>query len=65
MIGFDNVEKGNWMTPNLATINIPKEEMGLRAVDLMIRRIEKPEANKELVLVGTDIVKRDSVIKIK
>jgi LacI family transcriptional regulator len=59
--GFDNIEKGEWVIPSLTTINIQKSQMGERAVELLLKRIEDPDRCIELVMIGTDIVKRDSV----
>ena len=61
IIGFDNVPKSEWVSPPLSTVHIPKTDMGERAVDLLIKRIENPDKSLELVLVGTHLVKRESV----
>jgi DNA-binding LacI/PurR family transcriptional regulator len=38
--------------------------MGERAVDLLMKRIENPNKSLDLVLVGTNLIRRDSVANI-
>jgi len=61
VIGFDNVEKCLWLTPKLTTMNVPKEAMGKRAVELLLQRLQDPSRSYELVLLSGDLVIRDSV----
>lgn len=64
VIGFDNVPKSEWVFPPLSTVHIPKTGMGERAVDLLMKRIENPNKSLELVLIGTHLVRRESVANI-
>lgn len=64
VIGFDNVPKSEWVSPPLSTVHIPKTSMGERAVDLLMKKIENPDKTLELVLVGTHLIKRESVMNI-
>lgn len=41
VIGIDNIEIVQYLSPMLTTISIPKEEMGISAVRVLIDRIEK------------------------
>ncbi len=40
VIGFDNIERCNWMKPKLTSIHVPKFEMGKEAVSMLMRQIE-------------------------
>ena len=64
VVGFDNVPKSEWISPPLSTVHIPKTSMGERAVDLLMKRIENPDKSLEAVLVGTHLIKRQSVKNI-
>lgn len=64
VMGFDNIEKAEWVTPPLTTVNIPKTTMGEKSVELLLKRIEQPERNFEMDMIGTNIVKRSSVARI-
>lgn len=64
VMGFDNVPKSEWVSPPLSTVHIPKTSMGERAVDLLMKKIENPDKTLELVLVGTHLIKRESVMNI-
>jgi len=65
VIGFDNVPKSEWINPSLTTVNVPKTTMGQRAVDLLLKRIENPDHCFEQVLLGTNIIRRNSVTQLK
>lgn len=62
IVGFDNINKGEWVSPPLTTVNIPKTELGEEAVDLLFNRIENPDRNHRLIMIGTEIVVRESLI---
>lgn len=63
VMGFDNVPKSKWVTPMLSTVNISRSELGVGAVEMLMKRIKQPTKSLESVLVGTSIVKRNSVIR--
>lgn len=64
VVGFDNDKKGESASPPLTTVNIPKTEMGEDAVGLLLNRIERPDRNLRLIMVGTNIIMRESLIEI-
>jgi DNA-binding LacI/PurR family transcriptional regulator len=43
VIGFDNVEEGEFLVPRLSTIDPDHTTMATRAVDLLVKRIERTE----------------------
>jgi LacI family transcriptional regulator len=63
IIGYDNEDDGNWITPNLTTISFPLYEMGLLATEMLMKVIEDGAEEKPAIVRG-DLVVRDSVCKI-
>ncbi|MBB3113709.1 DNA-binding LacI/PurR family transcriptional regulator [Paenibacillus phyllosphaerae] len=61
VIGFDDLTLTEIMQPRLTTVRVPKQEIGSRAADLILRRITDPEAVAEHVLLSTELVQRASV----
>lgn len=61
IIGFDDLSICEFMQPQITTVSVPKIEMGMRAVQLMLRKINEPKALPELVHLSTYLVKRASV----
>jgi len=62
IIGFDNVQKCNWTTLPLTSIDACKETIGTRAVQLLFRRMNEPASRPERVMITTEIVERNSVV---
>ena len=63
VIGFDDKEEAEIMSPPLSTVHIPNKDLGIRLVQELFWRIENPERTKETVLITTDVVLRDSSVK--
>ncbi len=72
VVGFDNIDASSMVEPRLSTVNVSKEQIGQKAVILLNERmqlyggmedfaIEEPKLNHERTLIGTDIVRRESV----
>lgn len=62
IIGFDNLPMSSTMDPPLTTIDVSKQKIGylaVRLLDQLLRSTGKQPAVK--ILVGTDLVVRDSV----
>jgi len=56
IVGFGDA--GHFTSPTLSTVRMPVEEMGLRAVDVLRRRIERPGSPPERVLLASQWVPR-------
>jgi len=65
IVGFDNLTITELMSPRLTTVSVPKAVIGLRAVQMLLKRIENPLHFPELVLISTQLVERGSVRVIK
>ncbi len=65
IIGFDNTNQCELVHPTLTSVNQPMEDMGKRAVELLIDRINNPFKKVEKIRFEVEIVKRESVFEIK
>lgn len=65
IIGFDDIAYASLSTPRLASIRVPVAEMGIRAIEQLISRMENKTREKLLspvkVLVTTELIERESV----
>ncbi|MDD5066599.1 MAG: LacI family DNA-binding transcriptional regulator [bacterium] len=59
LIGFDNIYLTEIESPRITTVNIPKIEMGTRAVKLLLQNINE-EKEPEIVRLPTDLVIRET-----
>ena len=60
LIGFDDVDADLTLEPPLTTISVPKIELGVEAIRLMIEKLQNPTATSRKVLVPVDLVVRGS-----
>jgi DNA-binding LacI/PurR family transcriptional regulator len=60
VVGCDDVPHASWTQPPLTTLHIPKELLGQRAVDILLRLLRNPSSPPEILLVGTRLVTRAS-----
>jgi LacI family transcriptional regulator len=65
VIGFDNADIAEHLTPPLTTLHVNKEAMGAMAVKALIRRIEDPQAIGITSTMAVDLIKRKSVRSLK
>lgn len=62
IVGFDNLPMSSTMEPRLTTIDVSKQKIGDLAVGLLDQMIRSPGKQSAVkVLVGTDLIIRDSV----
>lgn len=60
VIGFDDISFSSTYTPSITTIAQPKYEMGVMALDMLIKLIEKKDIPKRKILVEPELILRDS-----
>lgn len=60
VIGYDDNFPASLV--QMSSISIPKEEMGKMALELLMRRIENPNASRMLISLNGDLVIRNSTI---
>ncbi|MFT3983335.1 MAG: LacI family DNA-binding transcriptional regulator [Lachnospiraceae bacterium] len=61
IVGFDNIDMCEKVSPRLTTVNVDKILMGKRAVQRLIYRISHRDAISENAVISVDLVERDSV----
>jgi len=61
VIGFDNIELGQHFIPSISTVDIDKEKMGMKAVDMLLDRISKKSSEPERLVFPVSLIIRDSV----
>jgi DNA-binding LacI/PurR family transcriptional regulator len=60
LIGFDDIPTAELLHPPLTAVRQPTYRMGAQAVELLIRRIEQPDAPVQEVLLSCSLVIRGS-----
>lgn len=64
IIGFDNIFESQVITPELTTIHVKKDTIASLAVETLIKQINNPDSDRIKSLVNTDLVIRNSCIKL-
>jgi len=64
IIGFDDIPTASLVTPTLTTLAQPKYEMGVEAMNLLIRMMEKKGASKSKIVLDTQLVVRESTKRL-
>lgn len=65
VVGYDNVEMCEYVTPRLTTIAQPIEDIGEAAAQLLMGRINDPDKEAEEIKLPVTLVKRCSTMKLK
>ncbi|MBO2944274.1 LacI family DNA-binding transcriptional regulator [Paenibacillus sp. F411] len=60
VIGIDNVWGASLSAPPLTTIQLSKEELGARAIEALERRLHRPGAPVETIMLSTRLIPRKS-----
>lgn len=61
LVGFDNLPASVYNDPPLTTIRVSNKEIGSAAIALLKERIENPEKPCSKILIGGELVERQSV----
>lgn len=59
--GFGDIQFADVISPALTTVHQPLAELGRRAIDLLVRRFETPDAEIQDIVLGVALVVRDSL----
>jgi len=65
VIGFDNIPEGKFYDPSLTTVDQLIEKTGKEIVKLLLRKIENPEKEPEMIIFEPELIIRDSTKNIK
>jgi LacI family transcriptional regulator, galactose operon repressor len=63
LIGFDDVEADLLIDPPLTTIRVPKIDLGMEAVQLLINNIKTKNQSHKKILVPVELIVRESTKK--
>ncbi len=64
VVGFDDVEISQYLTPGLTTVRQQISLKGQKAVELLLKHIQNPGLPKQEEILPLELVERDSVKKI-
>ena len=64
LIGFDDVEADVFLSPALSTMRVPKTDLGTMTMQLMMEILSGRKERSTKILVGTELIERESVKKI-
>lgn len=65
IIGFDNKEFGLYIKPKLSTIGVPLYEIGIKSMELLLKKIKAENIEQETIKLHCPLIKRESVNNIK
>ncbi|WP_248928402.1 LacI family DNA-binding transcriptional regulator [Paenibacillus hamazuiensis] len=65
VIGFDNTELCSIVTPELSSVAMPVHELGRKAIEVLVNKIEKSDDVKQRIRMLPELVLRESVSKLK
>ncbi|WP_373818637.1 substrate-binding domain-containing protein [Glaesserella sp.] len=60
VIGYDNIELSQYLSPPLSTIHQPKARLAKHAVERLIARIRHPEQAVETIQLTPELIQRES-----
>ena len=60
IVGYDDIELAQYMTPPLTTIHQPKDELGELAIDVLIHRISDPTQQQQRLQLTPMLMERGS-----
>ena len=60
VVGYDNIRIAEWYDPSLTTVDQPRYQMGKRAMQALLKRIENPNDPAEMVKLETSLIVRRS-----
>lgn len=65
IIGFDDIELAQYVTPKLTTVKQDGELIGKTAIDLLVKEIDSKTKINENVIVPVELIERESCKRIK
>lgn len=65
VVGFDDVEADLMVSPSLTTIRVPKIEMGVEALKLMVNTLKIKKVIPKKILVPVELIIRESTSALK
>ncbi len=62
LISFNDVAIAKYTSPALTTVHVHTELMGERAIEMLLQRIKNPKKIPELIIIGTELMDRESSV---
>lgn len=59
-MGFDDIPLAALVTPPLTTCRVPRHELGVRAVNLLLEQIRGTSSGPEEIILQPELVVRES-----
>ena len=63
VMGFDDISLAGFLTPSLTTMKQPRSKIGETAMDLLLAMVEGRKADKDEVLLRSELILRNSVTR--
>ncbi|MFZ4832208.1 ribose operon transcriptional repressor RbsR [Rouxiella sp. Mn2063] len=63
VMGYDDIQLAQYMTPPLTTIHQPKDELGELAIDTLLHRLQAPDTEAQVLSLTPELIIRGSVDK--
>ena len=64
VIGYDDIDLDDYVTPRLTTIHQPIYDMGVWAGQMIMSRLNTPELSPQLKMVDVSLKERNSVKRL-
>ena len=61
VVGFDDIAEATLWRPALTSLGISREELGRRVVELLLRRVEEPDAPPKRIILDFELRSRETV----
>lgn len=65
VVGFDNIELGEMLTPTLTTVSQPQQELGATAFDLLLEKMNDIRSICKGIILPHQLIIRESTRKLK
>lgn len=65
VIGYDDIEFSTISFPTLTTIHLHQRTLARTAIDLLVKKIQRPSPSFQHIQIGSELIVRDSVKKLK
>lgn len=65
LVGFDDIDSAQWLTPPLTTLRQPLRQIGAKGAELLIEQMETGQRCSETVLFPAELIVRQSVQSLK
>lgn len=65
IVGFDDIDTAQWVTPPLTTLRQPMRQIGAKAAELLLHQIETGKRVREVILFPAEMVVRQSVAPLR